>query len=118
MKILIIDDSFFARKIIKSFIAKDQGYEISEAENGKEGLEKFKEVCPDVTFLDLQMPVMGGIECLKEIMQVDSKAKVIVVTAAIKSESTTKVEELGAFRRINKPPTKEEIVRALMDVQA
>jgi len=61
---------------------------------------------------------MGGIECLEEILKVNSKAKVVVITADIKSESTTKVEELGAFRRINKPPSKEEIAKTLMDVQA
>jgi len=63
---LVIDDSFLARKIIINLFSKNQGYEISEAGNGKEGLEKFKKICPDITFLDIQMPVWEELNVLKK----------------------------------------------------
>lgn len=117
MKILIVDDSLIARKIMKSCLPKDQDYEIYEAENGKEGLEKFKKICPDITFLDLTMPIMGGFECLENIMKVDKNAMVIVATADIQFQSMKKVMDLGAFRVLKKPLNKEAFQRALMNAQ-
>jgi len=116
-KILIIDDSPIARKIIKSCIPKDKEYDVSEAQNGKEGLEKFKENQPDVTFLDLTMPVMGGVECLEAILKFSKRAKVVVVTADVQIKSISKVTEIGAFRVIKKPPSKEGLQKVLMDIQ-
>ncbi len=58
-KILIVDDSPIARKMLKSCIPKDQGYEFHEAGDGREALEKFREIKPDVTFMDLTMPVIN-----------------------------------------------------------
>ena len=66
MKILVIDDSPFARQVIKDHIGEDQDHKISEAGNGKEGLEKFKKICPDITFLDIQMPVWEELNVLKK----------------------------------------------------
>lgn len=117
-KILIVDDSPISRRIIKSCLPPAQDHDIYEAVNGKDGLEKFKELSPDVTFLDLTMPVMGGGECLEKIMKVNPKARVIVVTADIQPKSITKIMELGAFRMIRKPPNKEVLQRALMDAQS
>ncbi len=118
MKILVIDDSPFARQVIKDHIGEGQSHEISEAGNGKEGLEKFKEVCPDVTFLDIHMPVMGGVECLKNILEVDSKAKVVLLSGDVRPELKTEVKELTVFRRITKPSNEKEIAKILMDVQS
>jgi two-component system chemotaxis response regulator CheY len=116
-KILIIDDSPISRKIIKSCIPKDKGYDFFEAEDGKIGLEKFKEIHPEVTFLDLTMPVMGGVECLEKILNFSKNAMVVVVTADVQIKSISKVTEIGAFRVIKKPPTKEGIEKVLIDIQ-
>lgn len=117
-KILIVDDSPISRRIIKSCLPSDKDHDIHEAVNGKDGLEKFIELSPDVTFLDLTMPVMGGDECLEKIMKVNPKARVIVVTADIQPKSITKIMKLGAFRMIRKPPNKEVLQRAFMDAQS
>ena len=65
-KILIVDDSPISRKMLKSCLPKDDGSEIHEAGDGRAGLEKFKEIAPDITFLDLTMPVMDGAQALEE----------------------------------------------------
>ena len=116
-KILVVDDSPVARKILRSCLPKDKDYEIEEGSNGQEGLEKFKEMQPDVMFLDLTMPVMGGMECLEKVMEIDPNAKVMIVTSDIQAESFKRVMDLGAFRLIKKPPSKEAIQKALNDVQ-
>lgn len=107
LKILMVDDSRVARTIMKNCLPEGYDYEIHEAENGKGGLEKFKEIRPDITFLDLNMPVMDGFECLENIMKVEENAKVVVVTANIQPKSLEKILELGAFGMLKKPLEKE-----------
>ncbi len=116
-KILIVDDSSVARKILRSCLLKDQGYEFYEAGDGQVGLEKFKEIQPDVTFMDLTMPVMNGYEALEKIMQFDKNALVIVVTADVQLKSTKKVMALGAFMVLNKPLNKEDLQDVLLKAQ-
>ncbi len=74
-KLLIVDDSPIARKIMKKILPKEDGFEIFEATNGLEGLNKFKEIRPDITFMDLTMPVMDGVEALEEIKKINSGGK-------------------------------------------
>lgn len=112
-KILIIDDSIVARMGLKRAIPKDVSYEFTEAVDGADGVEKFKKVAPDVVFLDLTMPVMTGFQALDEIMKIDKKAVVIVVTADIQKKTIDRVLEAGALLVISKPPSQEEIRSAL-----
>lgn len=116
-KILIVDDSPVARLMVKSSLPQDKGYEIFFAQNGQEGLDKFKEYNPDVTFLDLTMPVMNGLECLEKIMKIDNNAIVIVLTADVQPQSMEKVMSLGAFRMLKKPADKDSIRKILMNVE-
>ena len=112
-KILIVDDSIVARMGLKKAIPKDVPYEFYEASDGASGLEQFKAVAPDVTFLDLTMPVMTGFQALDEIKKFDKNAAVIIVTADIQKKTMDRVLEAGAILVINKPPSQEEIRGAL-----
>ena len=114
MKILIVDDSPIARKMLKSCLPKDQGYEFFEACDGKQGYEKYKEINPAVTFMDLTMPVMTGYEAIEEIIKYDKDALIIVVTADIQMKSIKIVMESGAYLVLKKPLKREEIQAALL----
>lgn len=116
-KILIVDDSPISIKIMKSCIPKDQGYELFDAADGKLGLELFRKIKPDLTFLDLTMPVMNGFDALREIMKIDSRAVVIIATADVQVKAIARAHDLGAFSVIKKPPTKENVVAALADAE-
>ncbi|MFV1951816.1 MAG: response regulator [Nitrospinota bacterium] len=116
-KILIVDDSSVARKILRSCLLKDQGYDFYEAGDGQGGLEKFKEIQPDVTFMDLTMPVMDGYEALEKIIQFDKNALIVVVTADVQLKSIKKVMDLGAFMVLNKPLNKEDLQDVLLKAQ-
>jgi two-component system chemotaxis response regulator CheY len=115
-KILIIDDSPIARKMLKSCLPKDQGYEFFEAGDGKEGSVKYQEVNPDITFMDLTMPIMSGYEAIEEIIKNDANALIIVVTADVQMKAVKKVLELGAYMVLRKPLNREEIQSALLKV--
>jgi two-component system chemotaxis response regulator CheY len=114
-KILIVDDSPVSIRIMTSCIPKDQGYELISANDGELGVAKYKELKPDLTFMDLTMPVMNGFQALEEIIKYDSKAMVIIVTADVQIKAIAKAQDLGAFTVVKKPPTKETIVAAIKE---
>jgi two-component system chemotaxis response regulator CheB len=103
--ILIVDDSFIMRTIIKDIVESDPELKVvGFAENGKIGLQKTREFKPDAVILDLEMPEMGGIDMMKRLALI-SKAKVIVVSSVVQGSSPQAVEarRLGAADIIAKP---------------
>ncbi len=115
--ILIVDDSPIARKMLKSCLPKDKGYEYHEASNGQEGVEKYQELHPDLTFMDLTMPVMTGYEAIDEIVKHDKNAMIVVVTADIQMKSIKQVLDSGAYMVLKKPLKREELNNALVKVE-
>ncbi|GGD47969.1 two-component system response regulator [Malaciobacter pacificus] len=106
MKILITDDTKIARKmVIKTLneILDKKDFEIIEACNGKEAVESYQLYKPNLTFLDLTMPVMDGFEALEKIKEIDENATVIIISADIQKNSIEKARELGATSFIKKP---------------
>jgi len=116
-KILIVDDSPISRKMLKSCIPKDRGYEFFEAGDGMAGVEEYKKVQPDVTFMDLTMPVMDGTRATEEIRKLAPEAVIIVCTADIQVKSISNVLSLGALMVVKKPPTKETVEDALAQAE-
>ncbi len=116
-KILIVDDSPVARRMLRTSIPKDKGYEIFEASNGQDGVEKYQELKPDVVFMDLTMPVLDGYQATAKIRELDKNATVIVTTADIQPKSIASVMELGAFTLLKKPAKAESIKEALSKVE-
>lgn len=108
-KILIVDDSKTSRKILRSILEKCGHEIIAEAVNGEQGVEKYKENQPDLTTLDITMPVMDGIETLKQIIAYDSKAVVVMVTAAGQKSKVIETVKAGAAEFIQKPFEQEKI---------
>jgi two-component system chemotaxis response regulator CheY len=117
-KILIVDDSPVSIRIIKSCLPKDRDFELYDAADGRIGVEMFKQIRPDLTFLDLTMPVMNGFEALQEIIKLDSQAMVVIATADVQIKAIVHALDLGAFSVVKKPPTKENIAAAIADVEA
>jgi len=101
-KVLIVDDMGYFRSIIAE-ILKAAGHTIvGEATNGAEAVEKYKKLRPDVTIMDVTMPIMDGIEALKEIMEFDSEAKVVMLTASSQESIVSEAFALGASDFVSK----------------
>jgi len=77
-KILIIEDDKFLRELIAKKLAKD-GYEVSEAVDGEEGVKKTKETKPDLILLDLILPEMDGFEVLSKIKEDPASSLILVI---------------------------------------
>lgn len=96
-KILIIEDEEIILNLLQKKLAQE-GYEVSTASNGYEGLEKIKKEKPDLILLDIIMPKMGGFEVLEE-MRKDNDLKnipVIVVSNSGQPVELDRAQELGA----------------------
>jgi two-component system chemotaxis response regulator CheY len=116
MKILIVDDSLAARMLMSSFFEGIESYQVFEAANGEEAVKTYKKEKPDVTFLDLTMPIMNGFEALKIIREFDPHAAVIILTADIQKKTVERIMELGAYTVIKKLPKKETIFEIIDEV--
>ena len=107
-KILIVEDDGNIRELLRLYLERE-GYEITEAENGEEGVAQWRKVNPDMILLDVMMPVMDGWEVCK-IIRAESKVPIIILTA--KGETFDKVNglEMGADDYIVKPLDMREVV--------
>lgn len=107
-KVLVVDDSLISRRMVKQLLAPFH-FEIEEAKNGTEALEKILTLKYDIIFLDLLMPDMEGTEVLKHLYEKGIKQKIIVISADIQESTKAKCKEYGALAFLNKPPKEEEL---------
>jgi CheY-like chemotaxis protein len=104
MKYLVVDDSKLARlSLIKSLKAHIGESEIFQATNGQEAIEIMSQEKADIVFLDLTMPVMDGYEALPKLLEINTKAKIVVVSADIQQKAKERVIAAGAELHIQKP---------------
>jgi len=111
---LIIDDSKLARfKQEKSIEAA--GHEvIAMAENGQEGVDKYKEYNPDFVTLDIEMPILNGIEATKLIKEYDENAKIIIVSSVVNKIVIKEAFNAGALFNMKKPFKSEILQRQIV----
>ena len=115
-KILIADDSVFARKILADILNKNGYKNIVEATNGIETVEKYEKEKPDLLLLDLIMEKMDGIEALQKIMKMDKNAKVIVISAVGQETIASKSLKIGAKEYVVKPIDEHRVMKSIKKV--
>ncbi len=109
---MVVDDAAFMRmKCVK--LLTEHGYDVVEAENGAQSLEKYKENRPDAVLLDITMPDMDGLTALKEIKKMDPNARVAMLTAVDQSSITQEALNDGAALFIVKPFTPIKVIAAV-----
>jgi two-component system, chemotaxis family, chemotaxis protein CheY len=117
-KVLVVDDSMFVAKQIGQILTSE-GYEVvSTASDGLDGVEKYKELCPnvDLVTMDITMPKMDGITALEQIMAFDKNAKVVMISALGKEELVKKALLLGAKNYIVKPLDRKKVLERISSV--
>ena len=116
VRILIVDDTEVFREALRE-IFEDRGYTIvGEASNGAEAVEKFKELRPDITTLDITMPIMDGIEALKKIIELDPAARVIMLSSSAQKSRVSEAFVLGAYEFIPKPFNREKVIEVVSSI--
>lgn len=110
--VLVVDDAAFMRMMIKDILTKN-GFEIvGEAENGILAVEKWKELHPDLTTMDITMPEMDGITAVKEIRKIDGAAKIIMCSAMGQQAMVIEAIQAGARDFIVKPFQADRVIEA------
>ncbi|CEI84289.1 MULTISPECIES: response regulator [Oceanobacillus] len=112
-KILIVDDAAFMRMMIKDILTKNDFEVVGEAQDGNEAVEKYKELQPDLVTMDITMPEKDGLAALKEILQVNSNAKVIMCSAMGQQAMVIDAIQAGAKDFIVKPFQADRVIEAI-----
>jgi two-component system chemotaxis response regulator CheY len=113
--VLLVDDEPHIRKYV-GLILKQLGVQQTfEAGNGQDAIATYQREQPDLVLLDISMPVMDGLTTLKNLMEVDSNAVVIMLTSIVNRQSIDEALALGAANYIRKDTPKEEIAAALTE---
>ena len=114
--ILIVDDAAFMRIVLKDIFTQ-AGYKIAgEATNGKESIELYKRIKPNLVIMNIVMSQMDGITALKEILSIDPQAKVIMCSAMAQQAMVIKSMQAGAKDFIVKPFQPDRIIRAVRNI--
>ena len=114
-RVLVVDDSMFVAKQLTQILTSD-GYEIvATAVDGKDGVDKYKELCPnvDLVSMDITMPRMDGITALEQIIAFDKNARVVMVSALGKEELVKKSLLAGAKNYIVKPLDRKKVLERI-----
>jgi two-component system chemotaxis response regulator CheY len=117
-KVLVIDDSVFVIKQLSQILQSEKFEIIATANDGDQGLEKYKEQFPnvDLVTLDITMPKMDGISTLEKIIEFDKNAKVIMISALGKEDLVKKALITGAKNYIVKPLDRDKVLSRIESV--
>ncbi|WP_026651017.1 response regulator [Butyrivibrio proteoclasticus] len=111
--VLIVDDSRTSRRILRDILERAGYNVVGEAVNGQEGFDQYVKLTPDIVTMDITMPEMDGIECLKLIRKNNPNAKVVMVTAAGQKEKMMEAVKIGAAEFVAKPFVEETVLDAI-----
>ena len=116
-KILLVDDAAFMRMRCARLLV-EKGYDVSEAANGVEAVQKYKENKPDGVLLDITMPDMDGITVLKKLIEIDPGAKIAMVTAMGQQSMVIEALKGGAKDFVVKPFDATRVLSAVQKLVA
>jgi two-component system, chemotaxis family, chemotaxis protein CheY len=112
-RILVVDDAAFMRKMVSDALAKGGHEVVGEAGNGMEAVARYQELRPEVTTLDITMPEMDGLSALREIIQLDPTARVVMCSALGQESKVLESIKLGAKDFVVKPFQADRVLGAV-----
>jgi len=112
-RVLVVDDAMFMRNTLKEIFVAN-GMEIAgEAANGLEAVEKYRQIKPDITTMDIVMPFKNGIEATKEILKDDPSANIVICSALGQESLVIEAIEAGATDFIVKPFKADNVMQII-----
>lgn len=111
--VLICDDAIFMRSVLRQ-VLENLGYEVAgEAASGREAVDMYKELRPDLVTMDMVMPDVGGVEAVEQIIKIDPKARIVMCSAMGQELLVQKAMTAGAIGYVVKPFKPEDIEAAV-----
>lgn len=112
-RVLIADDESHIRSLINLIITSLGAEVVAEAADGEQALSMYKQFSPDMVLLDINMPKLDGINVLKQIMAINNKTLVVMLTSLNALEVVKECIDNGAYNYILKNTTAEELNKAI-----
>lgn len=111
--VMLVDDAAFMRMMLKDILSNNGYQVVGEAENGAVAVEKYADLKPDITIMDITMPEMDGLQAVKEIRSKDPQAKVIMCSAMGQQAMVIEAIQSGAKDFVVKPFQAERVLEAV-----
>jgi YesN/AraC family two-component response regulator len=115
-RILIVDDSIVMRKNLVTILGEAGHEVVGQATNGKQAVQMYSELRPDLVTMDISMPVMRGVDAVKEIVTTDENAKIIIVSALNQKQMVFEALNNGAKHYIIKPIDRSNVIGVVNEV--
>ena len=112
-RVLVVDDAAFMRKMVSDALTKGGHEVVGEAGNGTEAIARFQELKPEVMTLDITMPEKDGLAALKEIIELDPSAKIVMCSALGQESKVLESIKLGAKDFVVKPFQPDRVIDAV-----
>lgn len=116
MRVLLVEDNALTRYTIKSLLDKLGHEVVGEAEDGPSAVQCFRDLKPEVVFLDLILPGRSGVEILEDLRVIDPAARVVVVTAVEQDEIDRRLADKGVRAILRKPFSFEDFKKLMIDL--
>ena len=114
--VLLCDDALFMRTMLRGIVTQ-AGYEvIGEAPNGRVAVDQYVALRPDIVFMDMVMPELGGVDAVREICKLDPNARIVMCSAMGQQQIVAEAVQAGAKGFITKPFTASRVLEALADL--
>ena len=112
-RVLVVDDAAFMRKMVSDALVKGGHEVVGEAANGNEAVDRYRELRPEVTTLDITMPDKDGLAALQEIIALDPDARVVMCSALGQESKVLESIKLGARDFVVKPFQPDRVLEAV-----
>jgi two-component system chemotaxis response regulator CheY len=112
-RVLVVDDAAFMRKLVSDVLTKGGHEVVGEAGNGAEAVDRYAELRPEVTTLDITMPEKDGLAALREIIQLDPAARVVMCSALGQETKVLESIKAGAKDFVVKPFQPDRVLEAI-----
>ncbi|MGQ9518115.1 MAG: response regulator [Anaerolineae bacterium] len=110
---LVVDDAVFIRRALAQILQASEFEIVGEAANGKEAVQEYRRLLPDVVLMDIMMPEMNGIEAVRQIKQEHPRAKIVMCSAFGQEKVIIEALSAGALDFIVKPFLPEKVLATL-----
>ncbi len=112
-RVLVVDDAAFMRKVVGDALAQGGHEVVGEAGDGRQAVESFRQLRPEVTTLDITMPEKDGLQALREIVSLDPSARVIMCSALGQESKVLEAIKSGAKDFVVKPFQPDRVLEAV-----